>query len=238
MASARDFADVLEEALRDASTPERAEKEKAYLKSELKHLGVRVPDIRRISKAFYRREALSHAKVVALVKELWRREVHELRMAAVELLVLEAPRSTEKDLPLVESLLRNAHTWALVDPLAATVVGGLVVKHPKLNRTLDRWAKDDDLWIRRSAMLALLGPLRAGGGDWSRFTRYADAMLEEKEFFIRKAIGWVLREAGRKDPDRVAKWITPRAARASGVTIREAVKPLSAAQRERVLAAR
>ena len=63
-------------------------------------------------------------------------------------------------------------------------------------------------------------------------------MLEEKEFFIRKAIGWVLRDTARKRPGLVYEWLLPRAQRASGVTVREAVKPLSAEQRSAVLAAR
>ena len=87
-------------------------------------------------------------------------------------------------------------------------------------------------------MLALLVPLRQGGGDFVRFGRYADAMLDEREFFIRKAIGWVLRDTGRKRPDLVYEWLLPRAARASGVTIREAVKPLSPAQRDAIDASR
>ena len=66
-----------------------------------------------------------------------------------------------------------------------------------LERTLDRWSRDEDFWIRRSAMLALLLPLRDGGGDWARFAGYADRLLEEKEFFIRKAICWVLRETSK-----------------------------------------
>ncbi len=62
-------------------------------------------------------------------------------------------------------------------------------------------------------------------------------MLEEREFFIRKAIGWVLRETGRQDPARVAAWLAPRTGRASGVTMREAVKHLQPADQERLLAA-
>ena len=103
---------------------------------------------------------------------------------------------------------------------------------------LDRWASDDDFWIRRSALLALLIPLRTGGGDFDRFGRYADAMLDETEFFIRKAIGWVLRDTSRKRPDMVYEWLLPRAARCSGVTIREAVKYLPPDQRAAILAAR
>ena len=102
---------------------------------------------------------------------------------------------------------------------------------------LDRWATDDDFWVRRSALLALLLPLRRGGGDFARFGRYADAMLEEREFFIRKAIGWVLRDTSRKRPELVYAWLRPRVARASGVTVREAVKHLPEAQRDEILAA-
>ena len=62
-------------------------------------------------------------------------------------------------------------------------------------------------------------------------------MLAEREFFIRKAIGWVLRETGKRQPDLVYEWLRPRCAMASGVTVREAVKYLSSTQRAELLAA-
>ena len=99
---------------------------------------------------------------------------------------------------MIERMLRTARTWALVDTLAEHVMGGLVERYPELTATLDRWAGDDDFWLRRSAMLALLRPLRRGDGDFDRFSRYADRMLEEKEFFIRKAIGWILRDTAKR----------------------------------------
>ena len=139
---------------------------------------------------------------------------------------------------LLERLLRESRTWALVDGLAGSVVGSLVERAPTAAAALDRWAVDGDFWIRRSALLALLVPLRGGAGDFDRFGRYAEAMLDEKEFFIRKAIGWVLRDTGRKRPDMVFGWLLPRAARASGVTLREACKPLSIDQRAAIEAAR
>jgi hypothetical protein len=79
-------------------------------------------------------------------------------------------------------------------------------------------------------------PLRRGAGDFVRFSRYADQMLEEREFFIRKAIGWILRETAKKRPALVADWLAPRLHRASGVTVREAVKPLAPAVRDQLLA--
>jgi DNA alkylation repair enzyme len=131
--------------------------------------------------------------------------------------------------------LDRAELVALVDELAAVVAGGLVERFPGLSACLDRWSTDTDFWVRRSAILALLRPLRRGGGDWDRFAAYAEIMLSEREFFIRKAIGWVLRETAKQRPGLVYAWLEPRAGRASGVTIREGVKPLPPEQRERIL---
>ena len=225
--------------LRSRGTPERAEQERRYLKSELEHYGVTVPAIRSVAKAIRKdHPLLSHDDFIALVSALWAAPVHERRMVTVELLDLYASQLRRDDMQLLERLLRESRTWALVDGLAASVVGGLIERHPTSAAILDRWAKDDDFWIRRSALLALLIALRRGEGDFARLSRYADAMLDEKEFFIRKAIGWVLRDTARKRPDMVYDWLLPRAARASGVTLREAVKPLSDRQRTSILAAR
>jgi 3-methyladenine DNA glycosylase AlkD len=76
-----------------------------------------------------------------------------------------------------------------------------------------------------------------GGAPLEPFLRRADAMLDEKEFFIRKAIGWVLREIGKERPAEVAAWLAPRTARASGVTMREAVRWLPASDRDRLMTA-
>jgi 3-methyladenine DNA glycosylase AlkD len=159
-------------------------------------------------------------------------------MAAVELLELGTGVLAPADIALLERLIRQSRTWALVDGLAASVTGRLVERHPELGAVLDRWAADDDFWLRRSALLALLPGLRRGESDCERFARYADAMLDEREFFVRKAIGWVLRDTARTRPELLAAWLEPRAARASGVTVREAVKHLPPESRERILALR
>ena len=229
--------------LRARARPERAAGERAYLKSSLEHYGTSMPAIRAAVRDVVGRGVLTHDDLVALVEQLWAAPadaspVHERRVAAVETLEAHGPALRAVDIGLLERLLREARTWALVDGLAASVVGPLVEREDSLGPTLDRWAADEDFWMRRSALLALLLALRRGEGDFDRFGRYADAMLEEKEFFIRKAIGWVLRDTGRKRPDLVFAWVLPRAARASGVTLREAVKPLSPEQRDAVLAAR
>ncbi len=213
--------------LRTMGTPARAASEKAYLKSDLEFAGTGVPAIRAMAAAWCKaRPDLTADHVTGLVGELWASPLYECRQAAVILLERTGPLLGPADMPLLESMLRTSGTWALVDGLAVHVAGGLVERYGELGDVLDRWAADQDFWLRRSALLALLRPLRAGGGDFDRFSRYADTMLAEREFFIRKAIGWILREVAKRRPGLVASWLGPRVHLASGVTVREAVKPL------------
>jgi 3-methyladenine DNA glycosylase AlkD len=235
----RKLADEMESHLRALGTAARAAQEKRYLKSDLEHVGVAVPALRKVVVSVCRSHPdLGHDDVVALARELWRKPIHERRAAAVEVLTFHKALLVPEDVDVLEGFLRQARGWALVDNLAAVVVGDLAERFPKrMQSVLDRWAADDDFWLRRSALLALLLPLRRGEGDFARFGRYADAMLEEKEFFIRKAIGWVLRETAKKTPQRVVDWLLPRAARASGLTLREASKHLPAPDKARLLKA-
>jgi 3-methyladenine DNA glycosylase AlkD len=227
---------AIERCCKEAGNAERAVGERAYLKSDLEFYGASVGEVRRVAKAFISGHPdLTHDELAALIRELWARPVHECRMVAVMLLELDARLLGPGDLGLIESMIRGSLTWAYVDDLAGHAAGSLLIKYPELRSRIDAWAVDDNFWIRRSALLAQLRPLKQGAG-FDTFARYADAMLEEKEFFIRKAIGWVLRETSKRRPEQVYLWLLPRASRASGVTLREAVKYLDPAQREAVLA--
>jgi len=239
MAAAAGLAGAIERELRGRGNAARAEGARRYLKSDLEFIGLTAAELR----ACVRDAVAAHGDVGAgdlrtAVVALWRRPVFELRAAAVELLDRYGGSPETGDAALLERMLREAGTWALVDWLATRVVGRLVEDRPELGAVLDRWAADEEFWLRRAAMLALLPALRRGGGDFDRFGRYADGLLEDREFFIRKAIGWVLREVGKKRPELVEEWLRPRLARASGLTVREAVKHLPATRRAALLAAR
>ena len=249
--TAAELAAAVDARLRLAGDPERAEGEKRYLKSDLTFYGVGRPGIRQIVRAVLEEQAgstgrggtpgsaclLDRRRALAAARALWVPPVHERRCAAVDLLDRHTALLRAADLALVERFIRQSRTWALVDWLAIPVAGALVERLPELETELDRWAADPDFWVRRSALLALLPPLRRGAGDFPRFSRSADAMLDEREFFIRKAIGWVLRELAKKRPALVVDWLLPRARRASGVTRREAVKYLPAPDRARIVRA-
>jgi 3-methyladenine DNA glycosylase AlkD len=219
-----DLADALEARLRAVGTRHRAEGEKRYLRSDLDFLGAMVSQIRSAVRELA--PPMEHDELVAVAAELWERPIHELRTAAIFLLARGARRLGPEDLALLERFARESRTWALLDYLAVDVLGPMVEASPgALRADLDRWSVDPDFWVRRASLLAELRPIR-NGDPMHRFLARAETMLDEREFFIRKAIGWVLREAGKRQPREVAAWLGSRTDRASGVTMREAVKYL------------
>ena len=218
-------------ALLPLADPERAVQASRYLKSDLDFLGVSVPGVRAVvTEADRARPGLGRDEALAWARALWREPVHERRTAAIEVLRRYTRRLLPADLALVEAWVREAHGWAYVDPLAGDIAGPIALVHPDAWPLIDAWATDEDFWVRRSALLTLLPGIRRGGLDHERFERYATPMLAEKEFFIRKAIGWVLREAAKKDPAYVAAWTRGHLDQMSGVTFREAVRGLPAEQ--------
>lgn len=222
------FGDLMS-ALSVHADPVRAAGEQAYLKSEREFLGVTLPVARKVIAAELARHRVEdHDDVLALAECCWEHPSFDARRAAVEVLTLRRAVLVAADLVVIEAMLRDAETWAIVDPLAAKVAGSIVARYPEATGpVLDRWAADpDSFWLRRSAMLALLEELRAGAGDWERFCRYADSMLGEREFFIRKAIGWILRDTSKRRPELVWEFVEPRLGEMSGVTRREALKYL------------
>ena len=226
MRAEEEVVDSLEASLRAAGTAHRAEGERAYLKSDLDFTGTLNAAVRAEITRLDRELPLDHDSVSRLVDALWGRRVFELRLAAAYLLQRHTDRLSTTDLVTIERLVRESGTWALVDELAVHVLGRRVVADARgVSPVMDRWASDADFWIRRSSLLCELRPIRAGAA-LDRFLLRAEPMLEEREFFVRKAIGWVLREAGKRQPDVVVAWLAPRTDRASGVTMREAVKYL------------
>lgn len=228
----------LREQLAARGNPARAVQEKRYLKSELEFLGVGVPGLRKVAKDFVRAHPeLDRAQVLQLAEALWRHEVHELRAVAVGILELERALLTAADLPALIALVRKSYTWALVDWLATKVIGPLS-DQPKARRQIDAWARDPDFWVRRSALLCHHDALLQGAGDFDHFARLAIPMLGDREFFIRKAIGWVLRSTAKRTPERTYAFVEAHAHALSGLSFREAVRALPIAQQKRLNALR
>jgi len=194
-----------------------------------------VPEIRRAVSDFAREHRdLTRTELRRIVDELWSTESYELRSAGIALLSRYADLLEERDLPWLLSFVRRSKTWAHVDWLAADVIGGVVGESRSALRRLPAWARDENFWVRRTALLAQLRRLSHEAGDFNLFARLAAGMLHEREFFIRKAIGWVLREVSKKRPKLVFDFLRTHRDELSGLTLGEGAKYLSPAQRRRL----
>jgi 3-methyladenine DNA glycosylase AlkD len=229
-------AEQIFETLRELGTAQRAAAERAYLKSPLRHLGVPVPGVRKVVRTWvHQHPVITADDVFRLADDLWSRPVHESRLAAIELLAAVPGAVTAVRMPWLEARLRECGTWALVDPLAGTVVADVAFRDPaSVLPVLDRWVVDDDFWVRRGAVLSLRSLLRHGD-QLDRLFTYAERLLPESEFFIRKVLGWVLREAAPRHPREVSTWLRRNMSEMNLVTLREPLRKLPDAAELRAL---
>jgi len=217
---------------RELGTPKRAAGEKAYLKSPLRFHGVCAADVALACREFLEsRDGWSRLELRSVVDDLFETDYHELRSAGLGLLERKRALLASADLPWLIGLIRRSPGWAHVDWLATRVIGPVVTESPRRDPVLRRWAKDRDFWVRRTALLAQLRALRSGEGEFQLFDELATPMLAEREFFIRKAIGWVLREVSKVRPDLVFRYLRANRGEVSGLTLREGAKYLSRSQR-------
>jgi 3-methyladenine DNA glycosylase AlkD len=216
--------DFFRKRFKAAGKPERATYERAYMKSALKFHGVDAAAVHGACVEFCRAHALDHDELVGAVDALYATEWFDLHSAAVGVLERKKKLLERADAPWLISLVRQSACWAHVDWLATKIVPHALPDEP--GKLLRSWARDDDFWVRRTALLAQLDALRAGGGDFALFGALAVPMLHEKEFFIRKAIGWVLRDTSKRRPELVRDFVAEHGAKMSGLTFREATRRL------------
>ncbi len=221
-----DLGAAIRAALRDAADPRRAPAMQAYMKSVMPYLGVGTPERRAILRRLFAEHPLSSsASWQDTVRELWRgARFREERYAAVDLLLDRRYRAfLELDvLPLVEELVVSGAWWDCVDSIAAHALGELLRRHPaKMKRTLRVWSRDRNLWKRRSAILAQLR--FKSDTDLELLYACIEPNLADPEFFIRKAIGWALRQYAWSNPGEVRRYAATLGDRLSPLSRREAL---------------
>ena len=216
-------------ALQRAGDPQRARGQQAYMKSALPFHGVPVPRVRHLVKAILPRHPLPDAdRWQAAILRLWRNASHrEQRYAAIEVLLARryAKWLTPACWSLVEELVVDGAWWDYVDAIAPNAVGAMLRSHPdETKATLKRWAQDDDIWKRRTAILAQLKCKDATDEELLRTV--IEPSIDAKEFFLRKGIGWALRSYSYACPAFVIDYVRDNADRLSPLTKREALKAL------------
>ncbi len=233
MPAATDIRHAIGAALRAAADPDRAPQQQAYMKSQMPFLGVVVPQCRRIAAAAFRAHPLPDADSwEAAILGLWRQAAfREERYAAVEL--LNQPRCSRwiepRRVPMIEELVVTGAWWDYVDAIAGRAMGTMLVGHPQPTKSLLRgWARSDNVWKRRTAILAQLRSKQAT--DRKLLTDVIEPSIDEQELFLRKGIGWALREFSKTDPEWVLEFVDAHGS-LSVLSRREALKHVERGRR-------
>ncbi len=205
------------DAVRD---PDRALAMSAYMRGQFAFLGIPSPERRRAAgEALAGLPKPSEAGLVALSTALYALPEREYQYVAVDLLAANIAVCGPDFLSNARTLVTTKSWWDTVDGVAAHVVGPLVLAHPQLAAEMDAWVADDNRWVARTAILHQLR--FKANTDAGRLFRYCELRAGDTEFFIRKAIGWALREYSKTDPEAVRDFIASHEASLSGLSKRE-----------------
>ena len=214
--------------LRQKGNPEDAFERKRYLKSPYEMLGCNMGSIRTAAKKVKR--ACPEPPLNELIPALsayYAKNVHEDRMLAniaithyVDMLDASHVSGFLKD------WLLDSHNWDFVDGLCTWVIGKITLTHPEAYKEIESWTVHEWMWLRRASILCHLPAIRDGSLRVGQLKYSIDLLIEEKEFFIRKVIGWVLRELSKHDPMLAQEIVDKFKDRASKLTLREATKYL------------
>ncbi len=210
-------------ALEPLKNTERAAGMRAYMRDQFDYLGVATPEHRGAVAPLIKGFSPAGPGELRMAAEgLWRMREREYQYVATGLLRHYQATLSLDDLPCLLGLVQSKSWWDTVDSLVKTV--GAVVRRSgaKGRRAMDAAVKHDNFWVRRIAMLHQLG-LR-DEVDTVRLFRYAEFLATEKEFFIRKAIGWALRDYAWHDWRAVDGFLKATRIELSGLTVREASK--------------
>ncbi|MFI5764556.1 DNA alkylation repair protein [Streptomyces sp. NPDC051563] len=206
-----------------AADAERARSMAAYMKDVSPFLGIPTPLRRELSRSVTKDTPKpSETDCAALALRCWELPEREYRYFAVDYLRRHVSRCSSGFLPVVRHLIVTDSWWDTVDLLAAHTVGPLVAADPELARVMDEWIGDEDPWVARTALLHQLRYKSAT--DTDRLFGYCRLQSGHPGFFVRKAIGWCLREYAKTDPGAVRAFVGAERDSLSPLSVREALK--------------
>jgi 3-methyladenine DNA glycosylase AlkD len=210
---------------------------KAYHKSSMDFYGLRQPQLDAIFKELFpKREWIDRADALPLIDELRATSWAEEHSIATLLLERIQPQLTADDVPYLRTWCDRTNGWGALDAVSIYVISPLALRlGDSVYKQVRPWSKAEHMWTRRASILVHIVPARRGQlsdrYSWPTF----EELLPEREFFIRKALGWTLRECSKKYPEQVAEFLLRVGERASGLTRREGGRNLPEQLRERVL---
>ncbi|MHA1965787.1 MAG: DNA alkylation repair protein [Candidatus Thorarchaeota archaeon] len=217
------------EELNKMSNSYRKEKIAGYLKtSSLDFIGVELPDIHRTVKQNIK--GLKIDELPKVMEGLWKIRTFETRLAAIDVLKDYAKKgSVDIGMGFANKWVEDGDTWGIIDPLCSPTIGSMILRDAKVEEALRTWRSSDNFWRRRASVLpflhlALKSQYKPEFND--KILEAVSPHISDKEFFVGKAAGWVLRELSKRDPELVRKYFVENRERMTKLVIREGSKKL------------
>lgn len=227
------FANAVRSALAPLADAERAAGMRAYMRDQFPFLGVSTPLRRQATQTLVRdlskvSSKVSGPELLAHAQALWALPEREYTYVGIDALARQVKHLGLDQIEGLLALAQQRSWWDSVDGLASVV--GDVVRvarrtDPDAQRCMDTALEHPSLWVRRIAMIHQLGWRTET--DTRRLYRFARQLAPERDFFIRKAIGWALRDHARHDPEGVRRFLDQESTRLSALSVREAAKHLA-----------
>ncbi|MBK3516576.1 DNA alkylation repair protein [Carboxylicivirga marina] len=202
-----EFIRTLEQEYEKHQNPTIALEQKAYMRHQFDFYGLKATERRAIQKPFLVAKYLpAKSDLHTLVKALWQKPQRDFQLFAQELVFKYCKQFEKGDIALLEYMVVHKSWWDTVDYIAYKLMGAYFVSFPEERQLyLDKWLASNNLWLQRSALLFQLKYKEEL--DTELLTTAINSLLGSKEFFINKAIGWILREYSRTNPQWVIDFV-------------------------------
>ena len=202
-----EFINTLEIEFEKHKNAKIALEQKAYMRHQFQFYGLKATVRREIQKPFFIKEYLPQkSEIEHIIKTLWEKPEREYQHFAQELAFKYVKQLELKDINLFEFMVTNKSWWDTVDFIANKLMGEYFKTFPnQKEKYVTKWLKSDNIWLQRSALLFQLK--YKNKIDTVLLSSTINSLLNSKEFFINKAIGWVLREYSRTNPNWVIEFV-------------------------------
>ncbi len=189
------------------ANPTNAEPMAKYMKNLFPYLGIKTPERREITKKFFKEKGLPEiSDLEEIIRDLWELPEREFQYFAIGLMVKLKEKVDKDIIKLYEYLTATKSWWDSVDGIATWLVGSLFRRFPEMIKPYtEKWMKSNNMWLQRTAILFQLG--YKDKTDVKLLFKNIKKCMDSKEFFIRKAIGWALREYSKTDAKAVINFV-------------------------------
>ncbi len=205
--NASEFVENLEQVFRQHSNAKIAQEQKAYMRNKFEFCGIKTPIRRDLQRPFLSKSGLPlKAGLTVITKKLWGNPEREFQYFAQELVYKHRKQFEKEDIALLEYMVMNKSWWDTVDFIGAKLIGAYFEKYPgQIKPYVDKWLASNNIWLQRCCLLFQLKYKE--NLDTKKLEYIIKHLLGSREFFINKAIGWVLREYSKTNPNWVIQFV-------------------------------